>query len=1042
MNDSDMLNSIEGIAIIGMAGKFPGAGSIEKYWQNIIEGIECISFYTDDELLEMGIAQELLSNPKYVKARGHLEDIDKFDAAFFGISPKEAEVMDPQHRICLECAWEALEDAGYDSERYDGRIGVFAGESMNTYLLLNVYPTFRDKVISAGSLQAAIGNDKDSLTTTISYKMNLTGASITVQSSSSTSLTAICVACQSLLNYQCDMALSGGVSVGVPKKNGYLYEEGGIVSPDGHCRPFDAESKGFVPGNGVGMVVLKRLSEAIEDGDYIYAVIKGFAVNNDGSNKVSYSAPSVDAQAEVIAEAQAIAGFNPETIGYVEAHGTGTQLGDPIEVAALTKAFRSMTDKTNYCALGSVKGNIGHLDTAAGVAGLIKASLALRNKTIPPNINFKKPNPKIDFDSSPFYVNTKPIYWKEKNNPRRAGVTSLGMGGTNAHVVLEEAPEMRRTSISREWKLLMLSAKTPTALHTYAEKMADFLECNPGVNLADAAYTMQLGRRVFPYRHFVLCREKSEGVTELRKFGAKEEFMLANSSGTNGVVFMFSGQGTQYVNMTAGLYKDEKVFREQIDKCAGVLEKYLQLDIRDIIYPEEDEYEEADELLNRTKITQPALFCVEYAAAKTLMHWGIKPNAMIGHSIGEYVAACIAGVLSLEDALMIVSARGELMNELPEGSMLAVRLSEGELQPYLTEQLSLAAVNAPSMTVLSGTDKIIDTVEQELKSKGVFCSRLRTSHAFHSYMMDPMLEAFEETVKKAVFNPPKIPYVSCLTGNWAAYEDISNTGFWTRHIRETVRFADGLQELFKEKNRIFLEVGPGNTLCSFVKQYKQVYKELSNPISSIRGIKDNQSDTGYFLTALGALWVSGVRIDWSAFYEDEVRNRIPLPKYPFERKRYWIGEEVCKKIDETDKEMLEESAISVDMQQKVWSKAQIKDKVREIWKELLGFDEIGNDDNFFSIGGDSIMLIRLQSKIDECFPNKVSITDLFALPTIAKQSLFISEGYEKESGEKGNVRKNNKSGILESDLEKLIRDVEKGDLALEEAIESFNALGG
>lgn len=1035
------MSDLEAVAIIGMAGRFPKADNIEEFWKNIIEERECISFYTDAELEEMGISRELISNPKYVKARGHLEDIDMFDSAFFGINPKEAELMDPQHRVCLECAWEALEDAGYDSERYNERIGVFAGESMNTYLLLNVYPTIRDKVISAGSLQAAIGNDKDSLTTTISYKLNLRGASITVQSSSSTSLTAICVACQSLLSYQCDMALSGGISVGVPKKNGYLYEEGGIVSPDGHCRPFDADSKGFVPGNGVGMVVLKRLSEAINDGDYIYAVIKGFAVNNDGSKKVSYSAPSVDAQSEVIAEAQAVAGFSPETIGYVEAHGTGTQLGDPIEVTALKKAFRMGTSKRNFCALGSVKGNIGHLDTAAGVAGLIKAGLSLKNKVIPPNINFKNPNPKIDFDDSPFYVCTGLREWKPSGHPRRAGVTSLGMGGTNAHVVLEEAPEIKRSDKSREWKLLVLSAKTPAALQVYTRNIADYLKCNPEINFADMAYTMQLGRREFNYRYFAVCRDVNDAIAGLEKFTMGKELLPVSNSSEHPVVFMFPGQGTQYINMASELYKNERVFREQIDICSEILRKHLELDLRDILYPGEKDAEKCMELINQTWITQPALFTIQYAAAKTLINWGVCPQSMIGHSIGEYVAACISGVITLEDALMLVSARGRLMYGLTLGSMLAVWLPESELQPYLDEDLSLAAVYAPGMSVVSGTEERIDGIERELKNKGVFCTRLRTSHAFHSSMMEPILNQFAEVVKKVRFSIPKIPYISCLTGSWAAYEEISSTDYWVKHLRHTVRFSEGIQELLNDSGRIYLEIGPGNTLCSFARQHEKMHDPLKL-IYSIKHIKDDQTDMEFFMNAVGQLWASGVEINWPAFYTGEKRIRMPLPKYPFERKRYWIDAEETGTADAEKGIKPEKVSSKKHLSKEIKSQAQIRKQIKEIWQELLGFEEVGLDDNFFTIGGDSIMLIRLQSKFEEYFPGMVSITDLFAHTTISMQSKFVSNVYVKEADEPGSVKTGNETGSLDSYLKKLVEDVEKGHLEIDKAIESFNSAGG
>lgn len=1039
MNNSMDSGFAEGVAIIGMAGRFPKAKNINEFWGNIINGIECISFYTDSELESMGIDRELISNPKYVKARGHLEDIDMFDAHFFNVPPREAELMDPQHRVCLECAWEALEDAGYDSERYDGRIGVFAGESMNTYLLLNVFPTIGNKVISAGSLQAAIGNDKDSLTTFISYKLNLRGASITVQSSSSTSLTAICVACQSILNYQCDMALAGGVSIGVPKKNGYLYEEGGIVSPDGHCRPFDANSAGFVPGNGGGIVVLKRLSEALEDGDNIYAVIKGFAVNNDGSKKVSYSSPSVDAQAEVIAEAQALAGISPETIGYVEAHGTGTQMGDPIEVAALIKAFRANTDKKRFCALGSVKANIGHLDTAAGVVGVIKACMCLKERVIAPNINFEKPNSKIDFENSPFYVNPELTEWKDNGTPRRAGVTSLGMGGTNAHVVLEEAPPIRNSSESRDWKLLALSAKTATALKAYGCDIAQYIRKAPGVDISDFSYTLQTGRREFSNRFFSVYRERGDIIEALNRLENEKQAISIAGVSEDQIAFLFSGQGAQYINMASDLYRNERVFREQVDKCSEILKKFLGIDLRSILYPKEPYCEEHARRLSQTWLTQPALFVIEYTTARMFMEWGVQPQVMLGHSIGEYAAACISGALSLEDALMLVAERGRLIWGLSPGSMLAVKMSEQEAERFLGAHVSLAAVNTPGMLVLSGTGQAIGAIEKNLKEKGVFCSVLRTSHAFHSSMMEPITGRFRELVQSVAFKPMRIPIVSCITGKRLNNEDISNPDYWVKHLRSTVRFSDGIKEILKEPNTTFVEIGPGDTLSSFVKQHGG-YEAASRTIHTIRHAKEQDNDLKTALAALGKLWARGARIDWDAFYIDEVRNRIPLPKYPFEKKRYWIEPEIHGEIAAEPAGRAEKNNGNAAKKPKIKAPYQIKQTIREIWKELLGFNEIDDNDNFFTIGGDSIMVIRLYSKLDEYFPNTISLNDIFSQSTISKQYEHIVKKHTigmKEEDEGQQLP----DIIQEEYIEGLMEDVKKGEMHIEDAIERLISAG-
>jgi len=616
MSNSGMHDSVEGldIAIIGMAGRFPEAKNLDEFWQNLRDGVESISFFTDQEVEAAGVDPALLKNPHYVKAGGVLEDAERFDASFFGFNPREAELMDPQHRVFLECAWEALENAGYDSESYEGLIGVYAGASMNTYLLFNLLLN-RGVIESVHSDQLTIGNGRDYLPTRVSYKLNLKGPSINVQTACSTSLVAIHLACQGLLSYECDMALVGGVSISLPQKRGYLYQEGGIASPDGHCRAFDAKAQGTIGGNGVGIVVLKRLADALADGDYILAVIKGSAINNDGSLKVGYTAPSVEGQADVIATAQAIAGVDPETIRYIEAHGTGTSLGDPIEIAALTQVFRASTQAKGFCAIGSLKTNIGHLDAAAGVAGLIKTVLALNHKMIPPSLNFEEPNPKIDFENSPFYVNATLSEWKAPTDgtPRRAGVSSFGIGGTNAHLIVEEAPATEPSGSSRPWQLLLLSAKTDSALETATSNLADHLRRHPDLNLADVAYTYQVGRQAFNHRRMVVCRDLADAVRALETLDPQRVFTAFHEPGDRPIAFMFTGQGAQYVNMALELYQTEPTFRQQVDLCTALLKPHLGLDLRDLLYPAEEGAAEASGQLRQTYITQPALFVIEYA---------------------------------------------------------------------------------------------------------------------------------------------------------------------------------------------------------------------------------------------------------------------------------------------------------------------------------------------------------------------------------------------------------------------------------------------
>ncbi|WP_193197121.1 type I polyketide synthase [Nostoc sp. MG11] len=883
MDSQKHYESIQGIAIIGMSGRFPGAKNIELFWQNLQCGVESISLFTDEELIAGGITLNSLNDNNYVKASGVLENIDLFDAAFFDINPKDAETTDPQHRLFLECAWEALENAGYDSTKCESRIGVYAGASLNNYLSIDLND---DQLGSAQLYQKLIGNDKDFLSTRVSYKLNLKGPSITVQTACSTSLVATTLAYQSLQSYQCDIALAGGVSIRVPQKTGYLYQQGGTLSPDGHCRAFDAKAQGTTIGNGVGVVVLKRLEDALADRDHIYAVIKGAAINNDGAVKVGFTAPSVDGQAEAIAEAIMLAEVEPETINYIEAHGTGTALGDPIEIAALTKAFRTSTEKKGFCAIGSVKTNIGHLDAAAGITGLIKTALALKHELIPPSLNFEQPNPEIDFANSPFFVNTKLTEWQANSTPRRAGVSSLGIGGTNAHVVLEEAPILPASSPSRSWQLLLLSAKTESALQTARQNLAQHLMLHPHENLADVAYTLQVGRRDFNHRQILVCSDIQDAIHELSQLASKRVFTQFQEPGNNrSIAFMFPGQGSQYADMGKELYETEPIFREQAERCCQILTPYLGLDLRSLIYPNQSEKIAAAEKLKQTCFTQPALFVIEYALSQLWISWGISPQAMIGHSIGEYVAACLAGVMTLEDALALVAIRGQLMQQLPSGKMLSVPLKEAEVEPLVDENLSIAACNAPNSCVVSGTDEAISAFKEQL-AQGVECQLLHTSHAFHSQMMESILEPFITEVKKVKLNPPQIPFISNLTGTWITTQEATDANYWAKHLRQTVRFTAGISTLLEQPNLILLEVGPGRTLCAFAKQHIQQEQHII--LSSLRHPKEEQADIAFLLNTLGRLWLTGIAGSWENFYTFERRDRLPLPTYPFERERYWI----------------------------------------------------------------------------------------------------------------------------------------------------------
>ena len=874
------------IAVVGMAGRFPGAPTVDDLWRRLRAGEEMITFLSDEELLAAGVDPSLLEDPAYVRAAGVIEGAEELDAAFFGLSPREAELMDPQHRLFLEQAWHALEDAGYDPARFGGRIGLYAGVGVNTYL----HHAGVERVQAlAGRYQAFIANDKDFVPTRASYKLNLRGPSVNVQTACSTSLVAVHLACQSLRNGECDMALAGGVAVRSPQKVGYLWEEGGIPSPDGHCRAFDARSAGTVFGNGVGIVVLKPLDHALADGDTIHAVIKGTAINNDGALKVGYTAPSVEGQAQVIADALAAAGVDPSTVSCVEAHGTGTPMGDPIEVAALTEAFRARTDR-GFCALGSVKTNIGHLDTAAGVAGLIKTVLALEHREIPPSLHFETPNPRIDFAGSPFFVNAALRPWAaDEGAPRRAGVSSFGIGGTNAHAVLEEAPAASPSGESRPWQLLLLSARTPTALDAAARNLAAALEARPDLPLADVAHTLRVGRHAFAHRRMLVCAERGD-VAALAAGAAGDPEKVLNGVAEGAapeVAFLFPGQGAQHVGMARGLYAQEPVFRQALDECCELLIPHLGLDLRTLLFPASGNGEEEGRALERTELAQPALFAVEHSLARLWMSWGVQPAALLGHSVGEYVAACLAGVFTLPQALALVAARGRLMQALPPGSMLSVQLSEAELLPLLGRELSMAAVNGPAACVVSGPAEAMAALERRLDASGVRHRRLHTSHAFHSAMMDPILDTFAAEVAKLDPQPPKLSWVSNLSGTWIKASEATSPEYWARHLRGAVRFADGVRALFSEPGRILLEAGPGNTLATLARQNVPA-GQARLILASLPHTREERPDGAVVLQTLGRLWLAGAEIDWNGFVADERRQRVRLPLYPFERQRYWL----------------------------------------------------------------------------------------------------------------------------------------------------------
>ncbi len=863
-------------AIVGMAGRFPDAPDLDRFWANIRDGVESLREYTDQEMAAAGVPPELRGNPNFVPRGTTLEGADLFDADFFQMSPGEAKITDPQQRLFLECAWEAMEHAGYAPGHIDVPVGLYAGVSMNTYLLAHVLGN-RAVTEAAGGYQLMLGNDKDFLCTRVSYKLDLKGPSVTVQTACSTSLVAVEMACRALARGECDVAMAGGASVNFPQGTGHLYQEGMIFSPDGHCRPFDVAAKGTRAGAGVGLVVLKRLSDAQREGDTIHAVIRGAAVNNDGGAKAGYTAPSIDGQSEVVAMAQTLAGVEPRSIGYMEAHGTGTPLGDPIEIAALTRAFRDRTGDVGFCRLGALKANIGHLDAAAGVAGLIKSVLCLKNAWCPPLVNFREANPQLSLESSPFSASAEGAAWVS-DGPRRAAVSSFGIGGTNAHVILEEAPRPDVQLADTGPQTLVLSARSEAALALSADRLADALDAPDAPALPDVAHTLLNGRTPFRHRRFVVADDASDASVKLRKSARG----TAQDGGARRVAFMFSGQGSQHHGMGRDLYDNNPAYRAAFDDCAEILAGPLGLDLRQAVL------HDVDAPLSETWLTQPALFVTEFALARMWAERGIRPSAMIGHSLGEYVAAHLAGVMSLEDALNLVALRGRVMQDMPSGSMAAVPMAVAELSSRLLGRAEIAAENAPDLSVVSGETEAVADLVAELEAEGLSVRMLHTSHAFHSRMMEPALDSFAEAVAEIALNKPAIPYVSNVTGAWITPQEAVSADYYARHLRRAVRFGPGVQLLGNDPGLFLLEIGPGTVLSSLA---QMVLPASRNRIAStLAHPGEEKPDQNAVLEASGRMWAAGVKIDRAGMSADSDRtlHRVPLPTYPFDRHRHWV----------------------------------------------------------------------------------------------------------------------------------------------------------
>ncbi|HMA64514.1 MAG: beta-ketoacyl synthase N-terminal-like domain-containing protein, partial [Fibrobacterota bacterium] len=876
------------IAITGMVGRFPGAKDLSQLWSNLINDVESITRFTSEELSE-NVDKEIYTDPNYVPCRGIIDDADKFDAAFFGIGPLEAKIMDPQQRVFLELAWAALEEAGYDSDRFPGMIGMYAGIGDNHYYVNNVL-CHPDLVKTVGGLIISYGNEKDYVATRASFHLNLTGPSVSASTGCSTSLLAVDNAVKALNAFECDMALAGGADIFIPQKSGQIHQDGGTFTIDGHCRPFDANASGTMFCDGAGIVVLRRLEDAIASGDHIYAVIRGSAKNNDGKRKVSFLAPSVEGQCQVISLAQAQAKISADTISYVEAHGTGTPLGDPIEFEALTKAFRKTTDRKQFCKLGSIKGHIGHPTIAAGVAGLIKTALSLYHEKIPSTLHFKNPNPAIDLENSPFQILDKLTPWPREQAPRRAAVSSFGFGGTNVHAILEEAPVIESNSSGKAQNLLLFSAKTTKALDRIHNNFSSYLSNNPNTNIADAAYTLQLGRKHFAYRDFVVA---SNAESVMQKMSALQSENSPLESIDPPVVFLFPGQGAQYVNMGRDLYHNEPVFRQWMDRCLELFRLHLNLDrdLKDVLYPSSKEDEtSAQELLRDTGYTQPALFSLELSLAHYWMSLGIKPAAVIGHSIGEFAGACLSGVFSLEDAVSLVALRARLIRELPKGCMLSVFCTPDHLESKLPSNVQIAALNGPAMCVIAGPQDAITDTAAQLESQGVKTKLLHTSHAFHSAMMDPVIDLYYDAVSKISIDAPSIPFLSTSLAQWITGTDQIGPGYWSQHIRKPVLFSDTIQKAFAEldKNTIFLEVGPRDVLTTLTR-IQATGSGKSRVIASLGDSAGEYSRDDYAISStIGRLWKSGVSINWETYHSQQKRRRVSLPTYPFERTSYWL----------------------------------------------------------------------------------------------------------------------------------------------------------
>ncbi len=1028
------------IAVIGMAGYFPGASDIRSFWQNLKNGIESIRYFSDEELREAGVEQEIIDHPAYVKACRVIENKAYFDSSFFGYIPQEARILEPQTRLFHQTAWEALEDAGYDPDSFTGLIGLYAGAGDNsTWVTEGIFAD-----LLQGYAESSTSNPVDAFTarqyrtrdyiaSRISYKLNLKGPAVFVHTACSTSLVAIHMACRGLLTGEANIALAGGVSFATTSPTGYLYSEGLISSPDGRCLPFDADSAGTVTGEGSAAVVLKQLKRALADRDNIRAVIKGTAINNDGLRKVGFSAPSIDGQADVIRMAFKLARLKPSDIGYIETHGTATRLGDPIEAGALKDVFGESHRK--YCALGAVKSNIGHLDTAAGVAGFIKTVLALEHKQIPPSLYFNKLNTEIDFKNTPFYLNTELQEWKatEPGGLLRGGVSSFGIGGTNAHVLLEEAPSIETSPPVREEQLIIFSARNQEALERMRKRMLEYFQDQEALptaspfkhHIADVAYTLQTGRRFFSQRNMFICRDAQEAIEILSSPKLEKVKKYTVEKKRKPIVFMFPGQGTQYVAMGREMYEKEKLFREEMDRCFEITRALLDFDLKEILYPGHHSSSiphHSSYTIDHPEVMPVAIFIFSYALAKLLLGWGIEPAMLIGYSFGEYVAACISGVFTLEDALKLVVLRGRLMAKLPEGAMLSVPLPANQIKGYIAAHhgIALAIDNGPSC-IVSGTTEAVATFEQEMKQKKLLCLPVGLGIAFHSPNLDALVKDFAAAVADVSRQQPVIPYISSVTGTWIRNQEAMDPTYWADHMRLPVRFAKGLEEILKDENILLIEVGPGKSLSNTMMQHPH-RKPGQFAVNLVRTKDERKTDMLYLLERIGRLWLYGASIDWRKLTASENRKKVSLPSYPFEKIKYPMDLTVMNALKDVITSQLQETGNSsrhgMDME-RLFASIQVENThgsgeaiqgsnlrpevvthyiapstptektLVDIWQSFFASGKIGVIDDFFEIGGDSLKAMNLSGQIHRQLDVEIGLPDFFNRPTIRDLAQYI-----------------------------------------------------